>query len=494
MKINYEKICYKLNETKIRQRTNLLLKVLNHIPESYLWTVDLVDNYFHRYPSKFNYDKLLFSASSICDDYATFDDNELKELFLYNGSVKDLQKYRYDLIKDLNMSFLRNTVHNYIIDNSENILLANYVCLCISLEYNMLFMNPNDWYSSVMIFITNYPNINSKFDQYILSLMHKYNYLSYVKKCFKDIIENIPESNIDTLDFNTEGVYLIKLDDIENIPLNRQNIINKISKIGGNGVVYCYEHNNKRVAMKKFKYKGLKILDLHEIIYLMRYKHKNVIDIIGYGMTYDNLYLFTEYMDSDLMDKTLTYNIKDCFQQILEAILYLHDNGIIHKDIKPSNIFFNKQTQCIKLIDFGLAIRHIKNMSYLSGISSSTIYIIPPDVLMGNEKYELGFDVWSCAITFIHILDKIPFFDDFINRNNEIYYIQKIFNVLGFPTEKEWKILTCFEKQNKFNQTPFIGFKNIETKYTDLLYKMLKYVEKDRCTAEYPLKYVRNFL
>jgi serine/threonine protein kinase len=44
--------------------------------------------------------------------------------------------------------------------------------------------------------------------------------------------------------------------------------------------------------------------------------------------------------------------------QLLQALLYLHAKGIVHRDLKPENMLFEKGSNSLKLIDFGIAVRH----------------------------------------------------------------------------------------------------------------------------------------
>lgn len=63
-----------------------------------------------------------------------------------------------------------------------------------------------------------------------------------------------------------------------------------------------------------------------------------------------------------LLSKKLTISlnikqIKYIFFQIIEGVDYLHENGILHRDIKPGNILINQNSLEIKIADFGLS-RH----------------------------------------------------------------------------------------------------------------------------------------
>jgi len=69
--------------------------------------------------------------------------------------------------------------------------------------------------------------------------------------------------------------------------------------------------------------------------------------------------------------------------QLLQALHYLHSRGIVHRDLKPENMLFEKGTNCVKLIDFGIAVRHDGKEPLTARIG--TPYYIAPEVLC--KKY-----------------------------------------------------------------------------------------------------------
>ncbi|GER36410.1 calcium-dependent protein kinase [Striga asiatica] len=80
-------------------------------------------------------------------------------------------------------------------------------------------------------------------------------------------------------------------------------------------------------------------------------------------------------------------------KEVMLAVRYCHEMGVVHRDIKPENILLTASGQ-MKLADFGLAVRILDGQS-LSGIVGSPAYVAP-EVLVGN--YSEKVDIWSAGV------------------------------------------------------------------------------------------------
>ena len=100
--------------------------------------------------------------------------------------------------------------------------------------------------------------------------------------------------------------------------------------------------------------------------------------------------------------------VSEIMKQILTGVLYLHKNNIVHRDLKPENILYDKESQLVKISDFGTAVSLDNIEDHLSETIGSPLYIAP-EVLKGD--YNARCDIWSCGIILYIMLCGCPPFN-----------------------------------------------------------------------------------
>ena len=103
------------------------------------------------------------------------------------------------------------------------------------------------------------------------------------------------------------------------------------------------------------------------------------------------------------------------FSQLIEAVHYMHDKQIVHRDLKLENMLLQKPNDInsIKIADFGLAKKY--GQAALSTICGTPQYVAPEVIKGGSTPYTYGkeCDLWSCGvILFILLGGYPPFYDD----------------------------------------------------------------------------------
>jgi len=164
-----------------------------------------------------------------------------------------------------------------------------------------------------------------------------------------------------------------------------------------------------------------------EIDIMKKLKHKNIIMLHEVFEDTENIYLVLEYVTSgELFDHIInkgTYSEKDAaniIKQILEAVNFMHKNGIAHRDLKPENILISGENQdIIKVSDFGLS-KDFSGSEKLKTACGTPDYVAP-EVLRG-AIYDHSVDVWSVGvICYILLCGFPPFYG-----NNEQQIFDKI--------------------------------------------------------------------
>ena len=171
--------------------------------------------------------------------------------------------------------------------------------------------------------------------------------------------------------------------------------ISNLCKSGSVGKVYNGRFkkvkNSKLVALKfllKQKYEDIAEISIHA-----KLKHKNIPNVYGYYKINNGSCIAMEHIKyGDLSNFKKTYLKKKCLSeslicylsyQILDAILYLHMNKIIHLDIKPQNILIDDFLN-VKLTDFSISYNYKSSKKDIILPKAGTCYYISPEVL--NEK------------------------------------------------------------------------------------------------------------
>ena len=156
-----------------------------------------------------------------------------------------------------------------------------------------------------------------------------------------------------------------------------------------------------------------------EVELLSEMEHDGIMCLVDIYEDVDFVHIITEkYTGGELFDKIIDNTSESgCYSErktasimksLLEAVAYLHDNGIVHRDIKPENILFEDSSEdAIRLIDFGLSRKHDKSKGPMSN-PVGTAYYMAPELLKG--RYDRSCDVWSLGtIAYILLCGYPPF-------------------------------------------------------------------------------------
>lgn len=128
--------------------------------------------------------------------------------------------------------------------------------------------------------------------------------------------------------------------------------------------------------------------------------------------------------------------IRKWIKQILDAVAYCHESGIVHRDIKPENLLLDKENN-IHLTDFGSARRCPPSSSILYSSYRhhfTTLGYCAPEILSQCSSYDHSIDVWSIGCVFYELMCGYNIFENVL-RSGVFDILDTIFYYLGTPTE-----------------------------------------------------------
>ncbi|CAK9232295.1 unnamed protein product [Sphagnum troendelagicum] len=279
----------------------------------------------------------------------------------------------------------------------------------------------------------------------------------------------------------------------------------KLDKIGQGTYSNVYKardlETGKIVALKKVRFDTLKPESVRfmarEILVLRRLDHPNVVKLEGLvtSRMSCSLYLVFEYMEHDLDGLAACpaimfteAQVKCYLQQLLRGLDHCHQHGVLHRDIKASNLLLDNEG-ILKIADFGLATFFNPHEKQQLTSRVVTLWYRAPELLLGATEYGVGVDLWSTGCILAELLAGKPI----MPGRTEVEQLHKIFKLCGSPSEEYWiksKLphATIFKPQQPYKRCIMDTFKEFPSSSLALLDTLLAIEPADRGSAAQALK------
>ena len=298
----------------------------------------------------------------------------------------------------------------------------------------------------------------------------------------KSLKENIGNTIDDFIPLNSigEGGFgiVLKVKSKKNNNIYAMKIINK-KKVSDKLEKMIKENNlDEEISEEKYSKK--------EILVLKKLNHPNIVKIYGDFMDKDNYYIILEYIEGQdlfqfyepyLQTKKLIEEkiLWDFLGQCLDALVYIHGKGVIHRDLKHTNILIDEKTMNLKIIDFNTSAvmdlaaaqdfaetnnKEDKLKLINKGTQINNICGAPETGEEDSSIYDARIDVFSIGDIFFKILCSF----DKDNNNYYYYYSKELIELIqkmilskeSRPTSKE-----IYNLYKKYYSNKYIKYSSI---------------------------------
>jgi cyclin-dependent kinase 7 len=247
---------------------------------------------------------------------------------------------------------------------------------------------------------------------------------------------------------------------------------------------------NQTVAVKRAKVEmrsagGVHFTTIREIKIMKSMNHPNLMNLItifneeGSSEELTSVSLVMPFMQTDLgsifSDRSIVFtmsHVKGIIHQILSGLNYMHNRWFMHRDLKPANVFLDTHSGVCKIGDFGFARTfgtphagiHSRKRSFGGNMTAvvCTQWYRAPELFFGSTHYGASIDIWATGCIFCEMLPRQrggkqssshtrgPLFD----ATNDVEQLQKIFELMGTPSDDVWPLAKQLPKHLVFTHLP----------------------------------------
>lgn len=181
--------------------------------------------------------------------------------------------------------------------------------------------------------------------------------------------------------------------------------------------------SNQRIAVKRVKdaYANNRMIrERARQEASLSFSHPNLVQMIGLcevAPNYGPIFILSQYVAGITLDSHIKEQLSHLPQEdriikiaqeicnVLDALQYLHSRGVVHRDVKPSNIMIENGST-VKLMDLGIARLNGGNKYSSYGFIGTPQYAAPEQILRdsGNAEINAQTDIYALGVTFYELL------------------------------------------------------------------------------------------